>query len=111
MIEWAMRRAMDKIERNRSHDARRVRDMIDVNPRPARLFSRVPDLLATAVFAGFGLVAPADAKSSIQPAPASLYTLSPGRIGAIVAAVVGLIGAVVGRRALARSAGRIGTGN
>jgi hypothetical protein len=37
--------------------------------------------------------------------------MSPGRIGAIVAAVVALIGVVLGGLALARSAGRIGTGN
>ena len=35
--------------------------------------------------------------------------LTPERIAAIVAAVVGLIGAVIGGLALARSAGRIGT--
>ena len=37
----------------------------------------------------------------------SVYTMSPGRIGAAVAAVVGLIGAVIGGLALAR-AGRRG---
>jgi hypothetical protein len=39
----------------------------------------------------------------------TVYTLSPGRAGAIVAVVVGLIGAVVGGLAVARSAGRVGT--
>ena len=45
------------------------------------------------------------------PAAVSVYTLTPERIAASVAAVVGLIGAVIGGLALARSAGRIGTGN
>ena len=77
-----------------------------------RLFSRVTDLLAAAALVGgFGLAAPAAAHVSAQPAAVSVYTMSPGRIGAIVAIVVGLIGAAIGGRALARSAGRIGTGN
>ncbi len=59
---------------------------------------------------GLGLAAPAAAQVSDQPA-ASVYTLTPERIAATVAAVVGLIGAVIGGLALARSAGRIGTGN
>ena len=42
-------------------------------------------------------------------AAVTVYTLSPGRMGAIVAALVGLTGAVMGGRALARSAGRLGT--
>jgi hypothetical protein len=63
------------------------------------------------VVGGFGLAAPAAANVSVQPAAASVYTMSPGRIGAIVAAVVGLIGAVIGGLALARSAGRVGAGN
>jgi Family of unknown function (DUF6223) len=44
-----------------------------------------------------------------QPA-ASVYTMSSGRLGSIVAALVGLIGVVIGGLAL-RSAGRIGTGS
>jgi hypothetical protein len=70
------------------------------------------DLLAVAALVGaVGFAAPAAAHVLVQPAAASVYTMSPGRIGAFVAAVVGLIGAVIGGRALARSAGRIGTGN
>lgn len=42
-----------------------------------------------------------------QPAP-SLYTLSPGRIEALIAVGVGLVGLVIGARALTRS-GRIDT--
>ncbi|MEV0808196.1 DUF6223 family protein [Micromonospora sp. NPDC050200] len=66
---------------------------------------------AAALLGGFGLAAPAAAHVSVQPAAADVYTMSPGRIGAIVAAVVALIGVVLGGLALARSAGRIGTGN
>ena len=60
---------------------------------------------------GLGLAAPAAANVSVQPAAASVYTMSPGRIRALVAAVVGLISLVIGGLALARSAGRIGAGS
>src|SRR5262249_55584878 len=51
----------------------------------------------------------AAAAEDLQPA-ASVYTMSSGRLGAIVAALVGLIGVVIGGLAL-RSVGRIGTGS
>lgn len=51
----------------------------------------------------------AAAADDLQPA-ASVYAMSPGRLGAIVAALVGLIGVVLGGLAL-RSAGRLGTGS
>jgi hypothetical protein len=54
------------------------------------------------------LAAPAAAHVSVA---AAVYTMTPGRLGAIVAALVGLIGVVIGGRALTRSAGRIGTGS
>lgn len=112
MFRWALRKGIDKFEREWNYDTRYIRDMIDASPRPAWLVSRVTHLLAAAALVGgFGLAAPAAAHVSVQPAAASVYTMSPGRIGAIVAAVVGLIGAVIGGRALARSAGRLGTGN
>ncbi|MFJ9444662.1 DUF6223 family protein [Kitasatospora sp. NPDC101235] len=44
------------------------------------------------------------------PVAASVTTLSAGRIGAIVAALLALTGAVGGGLSLARSTGRIGTG-
>jgi hypothetical protein len=111
-MRWALRSAIDKFEREWNYDASYIRDMIDASPRAAWLFLRVTGLLAAAALvAGFGLAAPAAAQVSDQPAAASVYTMSPGRIGASVAAVVGLIGAVIGGLALARSAGRIGTGN
>ena len=37
--------------------------------------------------------------------------IGPGRVGAVVAAAVGLVSVVVGGLALARSSGRIGTGS
>ncbi|MEV4749315.1 DUF6223 family protein [Streptosporangium amethystogenes subsp. fukuiense] len=45
-----------------------------------------------------------------QPDPASAYTLTAGRFWSLVAALLGLAGVVIGGLALARSAGRIGTG-
>jgi hypothetical protein len=110
MIRWALRKGIDKFEREWNCDASYIRDTIDASPRAAWQVSRVTDLLAAAVLVGgFGLAAPAAAYAAVQPAAASVYTMSPGRIGAIVAAVVGLIGAVIGGLALAR--GRVGTGN
>jgi Family of unknown function (DUF6223) len=112
MFRWALQKGLDKLEREWHCDASHIRDMIDTSPHAAWLFSRVTDLLAAAALVGgLGLAAPAAAQVSAQPADVNVYTMSPGRIGAMVAAVVGLIGAVIGWRALARSAGRIGTGD
>jgi FtsH-binding integral membrane protein len=108
MFRWALRKGIDKFERDWNHDASYIRDIIDARPRAAWMFSRVADLLAAAVVAGFGLAAPAAAHASAQPAPATVYTLTPERIAASVAAMVALIGAVIGGLALARSARRIG---
>ena len=111
-MRWALRSAIDKFEREWNYDASYIRDMIDASPRAAWLFLRVTGLLAAAdLVGGFGLAAPAAAHVSDQPAAATVYTMSPGRIGAIVAAVVGLIGVVIGGLALSRSAGRISTAN
>ena len=77
-----------------------------IDNRAVWRFSRVTVLLAAAALVGaFGLAAPAAAHVSAQPAAVGVYTLSPGRIGAIMAVVVGLVGAVIGRLALASSAG------
>jgi hypothetical protein len=112
MFRWALRKRIDTFERKWNDDASYIRDMIDASPRDAWLFSRLTDRLATAaIVVGFGLAAPAAAYGSVQSAAASVYTMSPGRIAASVAAVVGLIGAVIGGLALARSAGRVSTGN
>jgi hypothetical protein len=44
MIKWALRRAIDKFERNWNYDAGYMRDMIDASPRAVWLFSRVAAL-------------------------------------------------------------------
>ena len=72
---------------------------------------RATNLAAAVMLVGGGLAAPAAAYASVQPSAVSVYTLTPERIAASAAALVGLIGAVIGGLALARSAGRIGTGN
>ncbi len=110
MIRWALRRAIDTIEC--SNEAANMRDMVNARPRCAGTASRVAHLLAAAALVcGFGLAAPAAAQVSVQPAAVNAYTLTPKRIMASGAAVTGLIGAVIGGLALARSAGRIGNGN
>jgi Family of unknown function (DUF6223) len=112
MSRWALRKGIDKFEREWSYDAsdvRDVRDVIDASPRAAWLFSRVTGLIAAALVVG--LAAPSAAHVSVQPPAVSVYTMTPERIAASVAVVMGLIGAVIGGLALARSAGRIGTGN
>jgi hypothetical protein len=87
MIRWVLRRAIEKVEREWNCDASHIRDMIDASPRAAWLVSRVTHVLAAAALVGaFGLAAPAAAQVSDQPPAASVYTMSPGRIGAIVAA-------------------------
>ena len=64
-------------------------------------------LLAAAVLAGGAGLA---AQAPDQP-PAVVSGLTPERIAALAAIVVGLAGAVIGGLALARSASRIGAGN
>jgi hypothetical protein len=71
---------------------------------------RAIDLAAAAVVGGFGLAAPAVALASAQPAAAPVYGMTPERIAASTAVLVGLIGTVIGGMALARSAHRIGNG-
>jgi hypothetical protein len=112
MSRWARTKGIDKFEREWNDDTSYIGDVIDASPRPAWLVSRVTHLLAAAALVGgVGLAAPAAAQVSDQPPAVSVYTLTPERIAATAAAVVGLIGAVIGGLALARSAGRIGTGN
>ena len=109
MIKWVLRRAIDKAEREWKYDA--SRDMIDASPCATWLVSPVTLLLAAALIGGVGLAAPAAAQVSDQPPAVTVYGPTPERIAAAVGAVVGLIGAVIGGLALARSARRIGTGN
>ncbi|MGH9160222.1 MAG: hypothetical protein ACRD2X_09585, partial [Vicinamibacteraceae bacterium] len=102
MIRWALQRAIAKAEREWNHDASLIRDMVDASPSTAWLVSRVTHLVAAAiVIAGFGLAAPAVAQVSDQPPAVSAYTLTPERTAASVAALVALIGAVIGGLALA----------
>lgn len=76
--------------------------------RPARLTLA----LAAAVLLGvFVLAAPAAAHASVQPTAAGVTSMSAGRLGASTAAVLALIGVVIGGLSLARPAGRFGTGS
>lgn len=59
--------------------------------------------VAATLLAGFSLATPAVAHASVQPAAASVYTLSAGRIGASAAALLGLVGVIIGGVALARA--------
>ena len=72
---------------------------------------RAIDLAATAVVGGVALASTAAAHASAQPAATPVYTMTPERIAASTAALVGLVAAITGGLALARSAGRIGNGN
>lgn len=45
-------------------------------------------------------------EATVHPVAAGVLAMSSGRLGAFSAAIVGLIGIVIGGRALARSAGR-----
>jgi Family of unknown function (DUF6223) len=45
-------------------------------------------------------------EATIHPVAATVLAMSSGRLGAFAASIVGLIGIVIGGRALARSAGR-----
>jgi hypothetical protein len=53
----------------------------------------------------------AAAHAQAEPAAPGVFYMSAGRLGALVAGLVGLTGVVIGGRALARSASRIGSGN
>jgi hypothetical protein len=44
MIKWVLRKAIGKFERDWNYDAGYMRDMIDISPRAAWLFSRVTAL-------------------------------------------------------------------
>ncbi|TDD16327.1 DUF6223 family protein [Nonomuraea diastatica] len=69
-------------------------------------------VLAAAGAALAGVVwsaAPAAAHALAEPGPAGLYTLSAGRLGAIVAALSGLAGMALGGWALRRPSGRAGS--
>ncbi|SDM60728.1 DUF6223 family protein [Nonomuraea jiangxiensis] len=65
--------------------------------------------LFTSLLVGLGPAAPAVVNALAQPDP-TVYGWTTGRVWASAAALVGLAGAVIGGLALARSAGRVGTG-
>jgi hypothetical protein len=65
---------------------------------------------AAALVTLIGIAAQAAAQVPDQPAAVNPYTLTPERITASTAALVALVGAVIGALALARAAGRIGAG-
>ena len=112
MIQRLIRRAIDTFERDWKYDISYMLGMVNASRRAARLFSAATGLLVAAgLVVGIGLAAPAVAQASVQPAAVSAYTLTPRRMGASLAVVVALIGAVIGGRALARAAGGIGTAN
>ena len=107
MIRGALRRTIERLERDGdSH----TRHRIDGSPHTTGVWLRIIDLLAAAVIGGFWLAAPAAAHASVQSATVTVYTMTPERIAASTAALVGLIGAVIGGLALAGSADRIANG-
>jgi hypothetical protein len=67
--------------------------------------------LAAAVIGAIGLAASVAAHASAQPGAVTVYTMTPERMAASTAALVALIGAVIGGLALSRSTVRIGNGN
>ena len=90
MIRWTVRRALGRMEPR--HDASRTHDNRIAHP-----------LAAVALVCGLGLAAPSAAQVSVQPA-VNAPALTPKRALASGAAVTGLIGALIGGLALARSA-------
>jgi hypothetical protein len=82
------------------------------SPRAPRMASRVTHLLAAAVLVGgVELASMAAAAVSDQSPAVSASALTPKRMLASAAALVGLSSAIIGGLAVARSAGRVGTGN
>jgi Family of unknown function (DUF6223) len=71
---------------------------------------RVISLVAAALVAGVGFIAPVAAQVSSEPAVVTPYTFTSKRIAASSASIVALIGAVFGGLALGHSADRIGSG-
>ena len=110
MSRWARRNRIVKFEREWNDDISHIRAMTNASPWVAWLGLRATLLFAAALIAGGGLAASAAAQVPDQPPAVSPYTQTPERMAASVAAVVGLIGAVVGGLALARPGGRVGAG-
>jgi hypothetical protein len=103
---------MHTVERDGTDDTRYAREL-GVTSAPARWpVSRVTHVVAgITLVAGWGLAPAAAAQVSDRLPVVTVTTLTPERIAAAVAAVVGLIGAIIGGGALVRSARHVGPGN
>ncbi|WP_182908289.1 DUF6223 family protein [Microbispora sp. H13382] len=66
---------------------------------------------STALLGYAGRATPSAAHLLVQPAGVGAYTMTAGRLWALAAMLLGLVGVVVGGLALARAAGRIGIGD
>ncbi|MEV0758343.1 DUF6223 family protein [Streptosporangium sp. NPDC050280] len=66
---------------------------------------------AAAPIGVLALAAPTAAHASAQLDPVGAYTMTAGRLWSLIAALLGVAGVVIGGLALARSAGRIGSGS
>ena len=112
MFRCTRQTGIDNFEREWKDDTSYLRESIDASPPAAWLVSRITHLLAAAILVeGFCLAASAAAQVSDQSPAVGVYTLTPERIAATVAAVVGLIGAVIGGLVVATAEGGLGTGN
>jgi hypothetical protein len=113
MFKLVLRKSIDSFDRGSNDDTDYIRHVIHASPRTTWPLARFTHTLATAVLvAVFALASQAAAQVSEEPSAVSVYTFTPERMAATVAAVVGLISAVIGGMALARSsAGRTGTSN
>src|SRR5437773_3164356 len=76
-----------------------------------RTFALILAALARAALIGGLVHAVLVAAHVSEPAATTVYGLTPRRLWATTAAVMALVGVVIGGLAFARSAGRIGTGN
>src|SRR5436189_5892662 len=76
-----------------------------------RTFALILAALAAAALFGGLVHAVLVAAHVSEPAATTVYGLTPRRLWATTAAVLALVGVVIGALALRRSAGRIGTGN
>jgi len=76
-----------------------------------RTFALILAALAAAALFGGLVHAVLVAAGVSEPAATTVYGLTPRRLWATTSAVLALVGVVIGGLALARSAGRIGTGN
>ena len=109
-MRWTLTSAFDNHERASNFTPSYSRDMIDACTLGARRFLPVTGVVAAILTVGLGLATPAAAQVSDQTAAAGVYAMTLGRGAATVAVVVGLIGAAIGGRALARTDGRSGDG-